>query len=104
MKNLRKLFHLSLLAFVLICVAGIQLNYVSSIDNSDNSVNITTNDHRPEGDVEGVWVPSGRLANAHHRPEGDVEGVWVPSGRLANAHHRPEGDVEGVWVPSGRQA
>jgi len=83
MKNLRKLFHLSLLVLVLICVAGIQLNYVSGIENTDNTVNIANNDYRPEGDVEGVWVPSGRLANAHHRPEGDVEGVWVPSGRQA---------------------
>ncbi|PLW97743.1 MAG: hypothetical protein C0591_05915 [Marinilabiliales bacterium] len=83
MKNLRKLFHLSLLAFVLICVAGIQLNYVSSIENTDNSVNIVTNDHHPEGDVEAVWCPSGRLASAHHRPEGDVEAVWCPSGRQA---------------------
>jgi hypothetical protein len=83
MKNLRKLFHLSLLVFVLTCVAGIQLNYVSSIENTDNSVNIANNDHRPEGEVEGVWMPSGRLASTHHRPEGEVEGVWMPSGRLA---------------------
>ena len=62
MKNLRRLFHLSLLVLVLTCVAGIQLNYVSGTENTDNSVNIVNNDHRPEGEVEGVWMPSGRQA------------------------------------------
>ena len=103
MKILRNLFRFSLLVFVLICFAGIQLNYVSSTENTDNSL-IVNNDHRPDGEIEGVWCPSGRLASIDHRPDGEIEGVWCPSGRLASIDHRPDGEIEGVWCPSGRLA
>ena len=67
MKNLRNLFRFSLLILVLICFAGIQLNYVSS---TENNTLIVKKDHRPDGEVVGMWEPSGRLASLDHRPEG----------------------------------
>jgi len=104
MKILRKLFHLSLLVLLITCVTGTQLNIVAYSGNTDIATQFVNTDHRPDGDVEGVWEPSGRLALTDHRPDGDVEGVWEPSGRLALTDHRPDGDVEGVWEPSGRLA
>ena len=97
MKILKNLFRLSLLVLVVTVLSGAQLNHVNYI-NADLAVQST--DFHPDGDVEGVWMPSGRLADFH--PDGDVEGVWMPSGRLADFH--PDGDVEGVWMPSGRLA
>jgi len=62
MKILRKLFHLGLLVLIITCVAGTQLNIVAYSGNADIATQFVNTDHRPDGDVEGMWEPSGRLA------------------------------------------
>ncbi len=110
------------LAFVFMAIISMSALSLQGTVNYDDLNSLAVSKNVPEmggsssGDVNGTFVPTGRIALSKNVPEmggsssGDVNGTFVPTGRIALNKNVPEmggsssGDVNGTFVPTGRIA